>query len=282
MKSINIFVWLSAISISPLAHGITVEEAAKKGLIKLTIKSKGGHVGNVIEMNIKNLTSKSWPMNLEAGRKLDSKNNEEQDILIVKSEEFILKPNEQKKLEVYGMCCQAHNDSPTKENQYTIGKMADTTLIKLAKFIDSSKYHSSYTAQQAVWTISDNESIAMISGGNNDEASALQKYVSKVTGRPIPKYSISYRNGANDGGVLGRASRIDAIFGYTLADNAKVAMAIYDASGKLVQTVMADKFHEKGEYKLYYTFKTYSLPRGTYYARLTENGEVKKEEALEF
>jgi len=275
-------IWVSTISISPAiaTEKMSLEDAARKGFVKLTIKAKGGHTGDVIDMKITNLTNRVLPLKLEAGRKLDSQKQTEQDILVTQAQDFVLAVGQQKNLSVRGMCCQAHNSSPDKNTPYSIGKMADSTLIKIARFIDSSKYYTSTSAQCAVWCVSDNESLGAIANGSGEEVSPLQKYVSKITGRPIPKYSLTY-NG-DDNNVLGRVTKIDAMFHYVLDENSKVALAIYDSNGKLIQMVMPDKGHEKGEYKVFYTFKTKDLERGTYYARLTENGSVMKEEEIQF
>lgn len=219
---------------------ISLEEGIKKGLIKLIIKSKGGFTGNVIEMNIKNIGSHPVYFKLEAGRRLDSQNEKEQDILVTKQEEFTSNPNQLKTLDVYGMCCQAHNGCPAANSSFSIGTMADSGLIKLAEFIDKNKCYDSFTAQQAVWSISDNESIGGISSYDKTEADKFQKFVSKITGRPIPPYNVQYERELN-----GRAKQIEGIFDYTLSANARVTVAIYNSAGALVQLLFENIEHQK-------------------------------------
>ena len=74
-NSINLIVLaLSFTEIPVFASAVfSIEEAAKKGLIKLSFKAKGGYTGDVIEMKIKNLTNKKLDLKIEAGRILDSK-----------------------------------------------------------------------------------------------------------------------------------------------------------------------------------------------------------------
>jgi len=137
---------------------VSVEEAARKGLVKLSIKSRGGFTGEVIEMNIQNNTNQKLDLNVEAGRRLDSKNNTEQDILVTRSQEFFVNGKQSKTLKVYGMCCQAHNSSPKVNSIYNVGKLADSNLVKLANFIDKNKYYKDGAAQDAVWSISNKNS----------------------------------------------------------------------------------------------------------------------------
>lgn len=282
-KSINLIVLAISITEIPVFSGniLSIEDAAKKGLIKLSIKGKGGYTGDVIEMKIKNLTNKKLDLKVDAGKILDSKKNDEQDLLVVRSQDFFVDAHQLKTINVYGMCCQAHKASPQANSDYTLGKWADTSLIKLACFIDENKQYSNRTAQQAVWTLSDSNSIASISGGEKEIVTLFRKYVSKLTGREIPAYDITYLQ-ESDHHVLGRATKIEGIFEYSVPANGKITIGIYDVSGNLVQLLFKNIPHKKGECKLYYTFRTRNLNSGTYFARMNMDGTVQKEMKIQF
>ncbi len=145
-NSINLIVLALSVTEVPVfaINSFSIEDAAKKGLIKLSIKAKGGYTGEVIEMKIKNLTNRKLELNIEAGRILDSKKNVEQDILVTKKEDFFVIANQLKTLNVFGMCCQAHNAAPQNNSDYAVGKLADSNLIKLACYIDKNKQYSNY------------------------------------------------------------------------------------------------------------------------------------------
>lgn len=281
-KSINLLVFALSITEMPVfaTSVFSIEDAAKKGLIKLSIRGKGGFTGDVIDMKIQNLTNQKLDLKVEAGRRLDSKNNNEQDILVTKPQEVFVGANQTRSVNIFGMCCQAHNSSPSTNSIYYVGKLADSNLIKLANFIDKNKYYTNYTAQEAVWTISDNNSLASISG-DKDVKTNLQNYVSKITGRAIPPYNISYWGGS-DGSAMGKANKIEGIFDYTVPADGSVTIGIYDTKGNLVQLLCKDLVHQKGECKLFYTFRTKNVPEGTYYARMTMNGMLQKEMKIEF
>lgn len=282
-KSVNLIVLALSIAEVPIfaINSFSIEDAAKKGLINLSIKGKGGYTGDVIEMNIKNLTSKKLDLNIEAGRILDSKKSCEQDILVTKSEDFFVNANQLKTINVFGMCCQAHNGSPGNKSDYGVGKMADSNLIKLACFIDKNKYYINNTAQQAVWAISDNNSLGSICGAEKEIVSNLRNYVSALTGRAIPSYDITY-NQESANHVIGRATKIEGVFDYSVPMIGKVTIGIYDSNGNLVQLLFKDIAHEKGECKVYYTFRTRNLSPGTYYARMNMDGNLGKEMKIEF
>lgn len=283
MNSFNLLAFAASFSVAPIfaSSELSIEEALKKGLIQVIINGKGGYTGNVITMKIKNTCNQNLNINLEAGRRLDSKDNNQQDILVTQAQDFFVSAKQQKAINVFGMCCQAHNSSPKENSIYTLGKMADSSLIKLATFIDKNKYYTNYTAQQAVWSISDNNSLASITDGDKETVDRLRNYVSKITGRIIPPYDITYRQD-NENDVLGTASKIEGVFDYSLTSNSHVTIAIYNTEGRLVQILFENISHNKGEYKLYYTFRTRNIPEGIYYARMKLDGVLQKEEKIEF
>ena len=222
IRIVTLVVLATGITLNPIMaiNVMSLEDAAKKGLIKLFIKSKGGYSGEVIEMKIKNSSNKNLDFKLETGRKLDSKNNAEQDILVTKPQEFNVCGGQTRTINVFGMCCQAHNMCPRENSEYSIGTMADSTLIKLAMFIDKNKYYTNSSAQQAVWTVSDNNSLGSITDGNKVDVNNLRNFVSKITGKTIPPYEVTYSR-ENDRDLLGRVKTIEGTFDYALPDNTR-------------------------------------------------------------
>lgn len=260
---------------------MTIDEAAKKGFIKLNIKSKGGYTGKVIEMKIKNNSPSTLKLRLEAGRRLDSKKQNEQDILVTEARELIVSGLKEQSTDINGMCCQAGNACPSVNAEYSIGFMADSNLIKLAKFIDSNKYYNENTAQQAVWCVSDGKSIAGIYGGDKKIVEQLRNYVSLITGQPIPPYNITYKESDNNS-TIGHPFKIEGQFNYELNTTGHVTLAIYDVNGNMVQLIFQDIAHNRGAHIIYYTFRTKDLPSGTYYARMTNEGRLEKETKIVF
>lgn len=263
------------------SSGMSVEEAAKRGFVKLLIKSKGGYTGEVIEMKVQNLTARKLDLKVEAGRRLDSKHEEEQDILVIQEQEFFVNANQTKSLNIKGMCCQANNHAPQAKHEYKVGTMADSSFIKLAMFIDKNKYYSNHSAQSAVWAVSDGSSIGSIDDSDKEIKTGLRELVSKLTGRPIPAYDVTY-DGGSDGTVMGRVVKVEGVFDYSLPNACHSSMAIYNEAGELVQVIFENLQSDRGEYKHYYTFRTRNLPQGTYYARVNADGMLQKQMKIEF
>lgn len=261
-------------------NSYTLEEAAKKGLIGLSIKGKGGYTGRVISVTIDNLQRDSIVLRVEAGRRLDSRNNKEQDILVTRSETFAMAGCQRSTYSLYGMCCQAHNAAPGKNSDFNVGKLADSGLVRLASFINRNRYYNESAAQSAVWVISDKENMASIGGSNEAVTEDLLDCVSGINGKPVPGYTIIYKKGKGTD-LRGDIDRIEGKFRYHLTGSAQVVAGIYNSSGRMVQLI-EDIKQEEGNYKLFYTFNTDHLPPGSYYLRLMVDGKQGKEEKIEF
>ena len=260
---------------------MSVEDAVKKNLVKAKIFGMGGHTGDVIKMKLKNNENYPVAFQMEAGRRLDSENNSEQDILVTKPVTLSLLSNETKTFDISGMCCQAHNASPDSGSSFSIGKMADTNLIMLAQYIHQNKWYKNSTAQSAVWVVSDGNQMESI-GGNDSMSKKLQAYVSKLTGKEIPKYKIDYEKSNNGTAFYNHPAKISGTFEYETYTNGLVTFGIYDSQGHVVEMFFTDVPRDKGLYVFNYEFNTSNLPQGDYYARFRFDGQVRKEQKFTF
>lgn len=259
---------------------LTVDQAARKGLIKVSIKGKGGFTGEVIEMKIKNLLAKTCKLKLKAGHRLDSKDSTTQDILVTHPEEFILASKEEKTYTISGMCCQAHNHSPGEKSIFKIGSMADSMLVKVAEFINTNKLQNSFAAQQGVWVVSDNNRMESINGGNKEETKMVQEFISKLTGKPVPTYTIDYETD-NTLAFSGRPKELKGVIEYYLNTNALITCGVYDKRGKIVELFFLNQPSDTGTFKYEYTFHAAGIPKGEYFIRVYSDNQLKKEMKVE-
>ena len=260
---------------------MSVENAVKKNLVKVKIYGKGGHLGEVIKMKILNLQKFPVEYSIEAGRRLDSKDSSQQDILITKSATVKLLANETKSFNIFGMCCQAHNSSPDSGSVFRIGRMADSNLVSMARFIDKNNLQKNHIAQSAVWVVSDGTQMESI-GGDDPLSKTIQQFVSKLTGKSLPKYKVEYIESDNGIAFYNHPTKISGTFEYETYTNGLVTFGIYDSKGHVIEMFFTDVPRDKGFYIFDYEFKTSNLPQGDYYARLRFEGQVKKEQKFTF
>ncbi|WP_317898661.1 hypothetical protein [Aurantibacillus circumpalustris] len=192
--------FIFSLQLSAFHRSMFLQQALDKKLVTATGKALGGHQGFCINLTLKNLTKDSLVILIEAGRRLNSIEDINQDILIVKQELLALKSNELKRINVKGYCCQASMHSPSKGAIYDINKLADSNLVKLARYLNKSKFDLQ-AEQSAVWAISEKRSAANIASENDSLTQSLREMVAYIKGEELPWYRILsqnyvYQNGA--------------------------------------------------------------------------------------
>jgi hypothetical protein len=239
---------------------VSIEKAIKSGYITFEAKGKGGYSGSCLQMKITNKHKDSLYVVLEAGRRLNSLNDEEQDILVTKEQLVKLRGGETKTTDVFGFCCQAGNHSPAKDSKFGVGRMSDSSLTALAKFCNENKF-STDDIQSSVWCLSDNHSIASIPG-NNDK---LRKFVGSIKHEEIPWYQKDYVAGTGRQSFSDQANKITGTISYTTLADGYMNIQLRDANGHLVQKFTNNKLIEKGNYDYWFELQVTNWPKGKYF-----------------
>lgn len=180
-------------------RSVNLQKALDMKLVKTKASSNGGYQGYCIQLNILNLSPDSLIILVEAGRRLNSVEDKYQDILVTREELITLKKSEEKKVNLKGYCCQASNCAPGKNAVYTVNKLADSNLVKLARYLNKNCFNS-HVEQQAIWAISNNHLTANISATNDTLLLPLRQFVAGLKGEKLPWYTLicgtyMYQNG---------------------------------------------------------------------------------------
>lgn len=206
---------------------------------------------------------------LEAGRRLDSKTNDEQDILVMKDQFFILKAYQKKDFKINGFCCQADNHIPMKESAFGIGKPADKDLTAIAQFCNQHTY-SKTTVQSAVWCVSNRRPLASIPESHDE----LRRYVSSITGDEIPWYEITYENATSSSIISQTVDRISGTINYDLSANSKLKIELRDSKDRVIMNVECEKTLAAGNHDYWFDMQVSHYPKGKYYIHLYSNDTV--------
>jgi hypothetical protein len=178
----------------------TVLEAIQHKLIIASAYSNGLYKGQCMLLQIQNLSSDSILILAKAGQRFISKNDKEQDILIVKDERMLLAKKEKKTFFVKGYCCQASHKTPTNAAKYQLPQSTDKKLEKLALYLNS-KVFCPDIEQQAVWVVSDNHAVSFIPD-SSEALQSLRYLVANLSGQKIPWYSIEKHTYVTASGII--------------------------------------------------------------------------------
>lgn len=243
---------------------ISIQKAFDKKYITAKAICRGGLE---LDYSVSNLLKDSLVISIPAGWRFNSNagKNDYQDILVAHEEILVLRPKETKKFDLKGYCCEATKGGPQKGAPYTTGKMADSSLVSLARYLNTHKIDSN-TEQYCVWAISDGKETANITSNNDSIAALLRTFVATVKGEPLPWYTLLKRAKiTNSGEVQDDPVRFKADISYGIAETCYSYCYIVDSKGQKVSEIFgkwllpqntdyAANFNvaglKKGDYKL--------------------------------
>lgn len=271
MKTLFTLGLLFVISFLRAKHQVlTLEKASKTHIIKFKIKGTGIYKGDCLKLSLDNNIKDSLIILLEPGHRLDSKNNDEQDILVLKEQFFVLGGYQHKEFKVNGFCCQASNHSPRKDSAFKLGAKADANLVSLAQYCNQHTYFREGDLQNAVWCVSDKRPIASISEGNEE----LRKFVSKITKCEIPWYQIEYEKANSYSEISDRVERISGNVNYDITKTDVFRIELRDAKGHLLQNYTDKKPSEIGNHDYWFDMQVSHYPKGEYYIHFYNGKEL--------
>jgi hypothetical protein len=220
---------------SSIDTSISLQQAIDNNFVKVKIKSLGHYQGESTVMEIQNLTKNDLNIKVEAGRKLIAGKEEYQNLLVVRQEEILVKANSKASKKIVGFCCESDDRGPANDLAYGVNKMADTSLVKLANYINTNYTQlSSNSVQQAIWAISNNHGSAAVGVANEKEMS-LKHLVCNLKGEPLPWYVIKQRIHQTPNGVIHLVN--DSLYGKMAYSNGGWTygkLNIYDAKDNAV------------------------------------------------
>ena len=261
-----------------LANAISLEEALKKGSISLTITSHNGeYYGECIAITIYNKTSHKLSIEIEPGYYLYPDDSTEQRMIIAEQMMFALQGNDSLQKTVNAFCTQMHDDSPSLNSGFSLGKKAKDYLLDLTKLVNKHKYFG-IAAQNAVWCLTDNQDIFTINSPDETENNILRGFIYKATGQSLmKKYSKADE--------VDRVLTISDTITYSDREGGNYSFFMEDEDGNEIFALYKNKYQKPA----YSTTRTFTVTvtnfrTGKYYIILSkENGRIiyKKEIVVE-
>lgn len=238
---------------------VSLEKALDKRYIKANALCAGGLELNYTLTNLQNdslyiSVPAGWRFNSDAGK------NDYQDILMTRQEILAIKAKETKRFSLKGFCCEASKAGPVAGVPYTIGKMADSSLVLLARYLNGNVIDQN-TQQYAVWAISDQRETANITHKNDSLAGLLRSFVAGLKGEPLPWYTLLKKAVVTArGDISDHPVRFKASIPYAVARECYSYCYIVDDKGNTVSEI----------------FGAWLLPQGNDYAASFNVAGLKK------
>lgn len=172
---------------------IPLEKLASLSSLNIDVLGTGGYQAECIQVIVRNLSNDSVHIKIEAGRRLNSLDDDEQDILVIKDKLVSLGKNQTDTIIVQGFCCESSKSAPEKNSKFSIGAMAPLAWLALTQVTNKYSFPKS-AIQHAIWVLSDNHDIRSIPAFNNEETDQLRHTVAKILDVDLPWYSFTYED----------------------------------------------------------------------------------------
>jgi hypothetical protein len=259
------FIILMSVFMFNITHAktkVSLQKALDKKMITAKAFCKGGLE---LDYSISNLLKDSIMIFIPAGWRFNSNasNKDYQDILVAHEVILVLRPKQTKKFDIKGYCCEATKSGPQAGVPYTLGKMADSSLVLLARYLNSHPIDSN-TEQYSVWAISDGKETANITSNNDSIAALLRTFVATVKGEPLPWYTLLKRARVTTAGdVSDQPIRFKASINYQVSETCYSYCYILDSKGQKVSEIFGKwLLKENSDYNA--SFNVAGLKKGEY------------------
>ncbi len=146
---------------------IPITEALDKGMLELNITGAydprifwevidrdGVHYGKCMAIVLRSKIDSFIYPKLDCGTLLVPTDDSVQIMITTHEAQFPLYPHSTYATRFYAMCTEFHDRAPTVATTFRIGKMADSSLLKLAKYLEAA-YMQNMVGQHAVWAYTD-------------------------------------------------------------------------------------------------------------------------------
>lgn len=286
MKSIFFFVLLSSLSLGALAAPnaktptFTLQDAIAKKMIVLSQVKRVQKQS--LQLTIKNiLKHKDIKIYFPTGLQFASKDSSEQDQITLQERLLLVQAGKTIHPSLRSYCTQSNHISPALGSGFSLKPVANGKLLELASFL-AKVPDSEYTAQHAIWSITNNHDLKGLYHKDFKTALKIQQFVAKLTGKALPKYTVQYKDGSErQVAFTGESIKIHGHHEYTLEKDVVATCQLFDEAGTMVQEVFKAMPQRKGKIRFNFHLKTMDLPKGKYVSRVFVGGKVFQEEWIE-
>ncbi len=241
---------------------LSIEKAATNPAVVVKFNSKGGHQGYCMEMAIENTSYDTCFAWVEAGRRLISDEEKQQDIFIVKSQYVMVEPRTKLLFSLFGFCCQSHDASPHAGTVFKMGYIENKDWQSLANTINTNNFDMG-AIQHAVWAVSNNHPVSSIDKGKDDKNMLLLQTVAGIKHIELPWYNIGYKK-STDRLFSNVPSHIYSEINYNLPYNGEVSIVVRDRYGIVQSTLLEDVPKDQGKNKYYFDLDIGGWKDGNY------------------
>ncbi len=274
---------LALTSFNSRTTNIAFEKALQEKKIEVVIVPTGGHSGKCITVQVKNLTKGPLNLELSPGTIFVPENEEEQTLITAQTQLLAINKNEVKNFSVLAYCSEASDKCPTKDSKFGLSKTQNVSLNQLAGFLDSLKGLDDHVIQQAIWCVTDSESVSNVYTEDPKVSKTLRNYLCSLTGQKDTWYNTQRAISVDaNNNIIRVAKEIKGDIVLESTVPVELQGAVMDSTGKVIFQNPNKTRCPAGKIKFEFKLKVEGWAPGEYAVVYTNNGQEVLRQSFSF
>lgn len=254
---------------------IDFHQAIAQKIISVNPISNGKYSGKSVQLKIENKTARKMVVKIPALTTYLPENEDEQTLIQVEDMIVEIDANESNQVLVPAFCSELSDRSPQKERQFAIAKSKNEKFRKLSNYISNNPV-SKYNYQEAVWAISDNQSINNMTVDTPEDKS-FRKFMSGLTSQKESWYSSPQETTVDPYGNINRETvRISGGLKFDSDGATIVYQAICDSTGKELFKGPERHIRKVKDVEMTFSIKVKGWEKGNYEVRVMRGESILK------
>ncbi|MDG1331473.1 MAG: hypothetical protein P8P74_04040 [Crocinitomicaceae bacterium] len=183
---------LSVQNAPPAPKELSLDAAIKDGTIHADVVSNGKHSGKSVKLSVTNTTNRKLKIIVPAGTAYVPGDDEEQTLIQLEDDFFVLEPRATKNHMIAAFCTEASDMSPSSGGKFKISTSSNKKLNEAIDYMKDKKIDK-MSFQDIVWAITDGHSVSSIQP-TNPQTKNFRTYLANLTGQKDTWYTSPQRH----------------------------------------------------------------------------------------
>jgi hypothetical protein len=267
-------VFFSAFSTVPTSVSLT--EAFQSPDLSVSLSSLGNSSSECVNLELVNLSNHDVILHVDPGIRLTSANTNEQDILLTKPIDVLVKAGSSEMTNLVGFCCQSSNSTPSEGALFTLADNTNEELNQVAQYVADNDFSPSMS-QAAIWSISDHHHLAGIYATSED--ARLREFCADLRGEEAPWYSIEYGD-ILDTPFQDEPQVLSGEMAYEMTCYGKGDLKAFKPDGTLLVSFYEGRELSPAHYTQSFKFTAHGMEHGDYSFCVFVDGELKEKQII--
>ena len=209
----------------------TLEQLEENPKFEVSVVANGHYSNNSIDLKIKSTHKRDVELLIPAGTVFYTSDEEDQILIVVEDQLLVVRKERTKKKTIAGYCTEASDGVPGESMDMAYMPTKRENLQLLANFINKNKGFNDHEIQEAVWCVSDGNSVANIYSSDRKRAMELTQFVADLTGQEVTWHKVKRSHGQSGNRIMLNPVMVSGTVQFSTSKQITLKSKIVDAEG---------------------------------------------------